>query len=441
MSRKRISRPSASSRTSRTYGSSGRVRRDDEQLAGHLEVDGQRGVARQLDDDELRPPADAPRPAGRRSPSANASGVCVRSVRAHERGRPMIVAPTMRGRRSRATVSTSGSSGIGAKPTPSVGASGASSSGASSRLGGDRVGAGQRRHRFPVVADLDVDGQRDVERQGALHRLAQRAARAGRPRRAGPRAAARRGPGAAAAPGSPPARSRSSSRIIAILTMSAAVPWIGMLMAIRSPAARSVGLRAASSGIWRFRPSSVVDVALGPRLLLDREHVVADPRIRREVGVDERLRLGPRDVRPLRQPEVAQPVGDPEVDHLGHRPLAEGDLGRVLVEDAARRSRGGGRRCGRTRRAGARRPRRGRGSAARSGCSRRRRGSGPSPPATNARRIRRPSGVRIGMFWRFGSDDDRRPVAATAWWNVVWRRPSAAIRVGSASTYVERSFV
>ena len=29
------------------------------------------------------------------------------------------------------------------------------------------------------------------------------------------------------------------------------------------------------------------------------------------------------------------------------------------------------------------------------------------------------------MFWRFGSDEESRPVAATAWWNVVWRRPSA----------------
>ena len=46
------------------------------------------------------------------------------------------------------------------------------------------------------------------------------------------------------------------------------------------------------------------------------------------------------------------------------------------------------------------------------------------------------------MFWRFGSDDDRRPVDATAWWNVVWRPAvRSAISVGSASTYVERSFV
>jgi hypothetical protein len=46
------------------------------------------------------------------------------------------------------------------------------------------------------------------------------------------------------------------------------------------------------------------------------------------------------------------------------------------------------------------------------------------------------------MFWRFGSEDDRRPVAATAWWKVVCSRPSASeISAGSASTYVERSFV
>ena len=46
--------------------------------------------------------------------SAKASGVCVRTVRGQETRAPVIVAPTMRGRRSRATVSTSGSSGIDA---------------------------------------------------------------------------------------------------------------------------------------------------------------------------------------------------------------------------------------------------------------------------------------------------------------------------------------
>ena len=55
----------------------------------------------------------------------------------------------------------------------------------------------------------------------------------------------------------PSAASRSATRIIAIFTMSAAVPWMGMLIAIRSPAPRSAGFAACSSGIWRFRPSSV----------------------------------------------------------------------------------------------------------------------------------------------------------------------------------------
>ena len=36
-------------------------------------------------------------------------------------------------------------------------------------------------------------------------------------------------------------------------------------------------------------------------------------------------------------PKSREAVGDPEVDHLGHRSLAEGDLGRVLVEDERRR--------------------------------------------------------------------------------------------------------
>ncbi len=34
--------------------------------------------------------------------------------------------------------------------------------------------------------------------------------------------------------------------------------------------------------------------------------------------------------------------------------------------------------------------------------------------ATKARRMRRPSSVRIGMFCRLGSDEDRRPVVVAA---------------------------
>ena len=41
---------------------------------------------------------------------------------------------------------------------------------------------------------------------------------------------------------------------------------------------------------------------------------------------------------------------------------------------------------------------------------------------TNAARISRPSSVRIGMFCRFGFDDESRPVAAPVWLNVVCSR-------------------
>ena len=123
-------------------------------------------------------------------------------------------------------------------------------------LGGDRVGARQRRHRLPVVADLDVDDERDRQRQRPFHGLAD-------DRREGLDLVAWRleqqlvvdlqeQPGVQSRP-----RNRSATRIIAIFWMSAAVPWMGMLIAIRSPAPRSAGFEARSSGIWRLRPRSV----------------------------------------------------------------------------------------------------------------------------------------------------------------------------------------
>ena len=48
----------------------------------------------------------------------------------------------------------------------------------------------------------------------------------------------------------------------------------------------------------------------------------------------------------------------------------------------------------------------------------------------------------MGMFCRLGSAEESRPVDATACWNVVCRRPVVgSMSIGSASTYVERSFV
>jgi hypothetical protein len=46
------------------------------------------------------------------------------------------------------------------------------------------------------------------------------------------------------------------------------------------------------------------------------------------------------------------------------------------------------------------------------------------------------------MFWRFGSEEESRPVAATAWAYDVWIRPvRASISPGSLSVYVDFSFV
>ena len=44
---------------------------------------------------------------------------------------------------------------------------------------------------------------------------------------------------------------------IATLMMSAAVPWITVLTASRSPSLRTCQLRARISGIWRRRPNIV----------------------------------------------------------------------------------------------------------------------------------------------------------------------------------------
>ncbi len=41
--------------------------------------------------------------------------------------------------------------------------------------------------------------------------------------------------------------------------------------------------------------------------------------------------------------------------------------------------------------------------------------------------MRRPSSVRIGMFCRFGSEEESRPVAVTAWLKEVWMRPVSGL--------------
>ena len=100
----------------------GRQRRGHhEQLAGHLEVDGQEGAAGEVEDQLLAAPPDLLDPPAR-DPAANRAGSSSRRVRVHPTRAPVIIGPgppsaaSRWRRRSRATVSTSGSSGTGPRP-------------------------------------------------------------------------------------------------------------------------------------------------------------------------------------------------------------------------------------------------------------------------------------------------------------------------------------
>ena len=90
----------------------------DEQLAGHLEVDREERAAGQVDDELLAAPPDRLDPPARRRPPRRRRGRPSRSVRGHSTRAPVSPGrgPPPLGsrwrRRSRATVSTSGSSGI-----------------------------------------------------------------------------------------------------------------------------------------------------------------------------------------------------------------------------------------------------------------------------------------------------------------------------------------
>ncbi len=120
--------------------------------------------------------------------------------------------------------------------------------------------------------------------------------------------------------------------------MSAAVPWITVLTARRSPSRRVLGLPERSSGIERRRPIRVFTIAL---LLRPLDHLLAEGADRREafeVAGDEFLALLARDVEPVGEAEPGEAVDDPEVDHLRLRALTDVDLVALDLEDL-----GGGR--------------------------------------------------------------------------------------------------
>ena len=168
------------------------------------------------------------------------------------------------------------------------------------------------------------------------------------------------------------------------------------------------GVRGADVGIVAFAAEQRHHIAVLFRERLGLLHVVADAGEALEIFLDVGAGLLARDAELVGEAEGGDAVDDAEVDRLG----AAAHFGRHVLDRHAehfRRRHGvnveavaerlAQRRCRRSRRA----------AAARSANSRRRRACGRGS-AMKARRILRPSSVRIGMFCRFGSDDDSRPV-------------------------------
>jgi putative magnesium chelatase accessory protein len=98
----------------------------------------------------------------------------------------------------------------------------------------------------------------------------------------------------------------ASIRIIARRMMSAAVPWIGALIAARAakPARRPLGV---DLGRVDLAPEQRLHVAVDLRERLRVVHVVLDAGEALEIPVDEALRLGPRDAQVARRPKPEIP--------------------------------------------------------------------------------------------------------------------------------------
>ena len=213
-------------------------------------------------------------------------------------------------------------------------------------------------------------------------------------------------------------------RIIAILIRSAAEPWIGELAADALAERADVEVPVAQLGdvaaaLEDASPRSRARARTRPAIEV-RAHAARSARS----SVSMNSFASACVILSCRESACgALPVDRREVDRLRARAHLARHLGQRHVEDDAPPSGGGCRRPPGTPARTPGRPTGARAAAARSASSRRRAASIPSR-GTKPRRMSRPSSRRIGMFWRFGSLDDSRPVAATVWLNDVWSRPS-----------------
>src|SRR6266700_4821252 len=218
----------------------------------------------------------------------------------------------------------------------------------------------------------------------------------------------------------------------------------------RRPLQRRIGRRALAEradvvvAILELRdvapPSKqCLDIPLRPSLSDGAIEPRADAGEPREVLLDELFRFILGDAELTRERERALPVNGRKIDRLGPgshlgRHLVLGDVendGRGLAVDVPAL------REGLDERGIAREMRQQTQLDLRViGRQQHRSGLGDEGPANAS-----PRGVRTGMFWRFGSEDDNRPVAAPAWLKLVWMRPVAGLmNPGRASTYVDLSF-
>ena len=153
----------------------------------------------------------------------------------------------------------------------------------------------------------------------------------------------RRVPAKSAGRAALPPRSRSRTRIIAILIMSAAAPWIGILRATRSPKLRRLKLDDASSGRYRRRPNRILRIAVRPRLRRPRASCT---RPRRCNAPGNRLDILPRPRRARRRMSLASenapmPYTMPKLTALARLRMSRRNQFRRQVKHLRRRSSGG----------------------------------------------------------------------------------------------------
>ena len=113
---------------------------------------------------------------------------------------------------------------------------------------------------------------------------------------------------------------------MARLMMSAAVPCIGALMAVRSAYWRVARVAGFDFGQIQAAAEQGFDIALLARLFADVIHVIFDAGITGEIQVDIGLRLAARQAELLRQPERGHAVNQSEIDRLGGAAQFGGDL-------------------------------------------------------------------------------------------------------------------